>query len=70
MTSIELMEQCLLMLKRQGFRPKNISALAGELKVEGLEPLPPTLAEEASEATESKLTAERKREDKRLLGIV
>ena len=71
MNSIELMEQCLIMLERHGYRPTAISAIAGELKVDGLELLMPTAAEaeEMSEAVESKVNAERRAEDKRILGV-
>jgi hypothetical protein len=69
MTSVELLDSCLAMLRQHGLRPTDISVVAGELKITGLALIPPTPQEEALEASSSRRADERLAENKRILGL-
>jgi hypothetical protein len=69
MNSVQLLEECLKMLERRGYRPTDISVAGENISISGLELVPPTQAEEAAEAYEDRIRSERSSQALRDLGL-
>ena len=66
MTQVQQLEECILALKKLGYRPTTVEVMEGFLKVDGLEPLPPGAEEIEDEEESARLRSEAEESRQRL----